>query len=79
MGRYGGARDDDDGDRLISKRMPYCMAMLVLLAIVYVLARYVVGRLYSGEGGVGSRGGRSRAVVMSEGSAATGCYARRER
>lgn len=38
--RRGGG-DGDDGDSLISKRMPYCMAMLVLLAIVYVLARFV--------------------------------------
>eukprot|EP00903_Cladosiphon_okamuranus_P011445 g10782.t1 len=37
--RRGGGDGDDDGDSLISKRMPYCMAMLVLLAIVYVLAR----------------------------------------
>ncbi|CBJ26660.1 similar to 3-phosphoadenosine 5-phosphosulfate synthase 2 isoform 2 [Ectocarpus siliculosus] len=37
--RGGGDGDGDDGDSLISKRMPYCMAMLVLLAIVYVLAR----------------------------------------
>lgn len=37
--RHGGGKGDEDGDSLISKRMPYCMAMMVLLAIVYVLAR----------------------------------------
>ena len=36
----GGGGGGEDGDSLISKRMPYCMAMLVLLAIVYVLARW---------------------------------------
>lgn len=42
MGRHGpGGAGGEDGDSLISKRMPYCMAMLVLLAIVYVLARLV--------------------------------------
>ena len=40
MGSQGGG--GEDGDSLISKRMPYCMAMLVLLAIVYVLARWGV-------------------------------------
>lgn len=40
--RHGGGKGDDDGDSLISKRMPYCMAMMVLLAIVYVLARWEV-------------------------------------
>lgn len=49
MGRHGntGGDGDDDGDSLISKRMPYCMAMMVLLAIVYVLARYDLACLVS--------------------------------
>lgn len=41
LSRHGrGGDGGDDGDSLISKRMPYCMAMMVLLAIVYVLSRY---------------------------------------
>mmetsp|Transcript_2442 Transcript_2442/g.3567 ORF Transcript_2442/g.3567 Transcript_2442/m.3567 type:complete len:1057 (+) Transcript_2442:150-3320(+) len=39
--RKMGNRGDDfeDGDTMMTKRMPYCLGMLVLLAIIYVLSR----------------------------------------
>jgi 3'-phosphoadenosine 5'-phosphosulfate synthase len=33
-----------DGDDLVTKRMPYCLGMLVLLAIIYVLSRSEVAQ-----------------------------------
>ncbi|CAM9594386.1 unnamed protein product, partial [Discosporangium mesarthrocarpum] len=38
-GGDGTGEGGDDGDSMISRRMPYCMAIMVLLAIVYVLSR----------------------------------------
>jgi 3'-phosphoadenosine 5'-phosphosulfate synthase len=41
----GDANDDDESDSMMTRRMPYCLGMLVLLAIIYVLSRTETGNV----------------------------------
>jgi 3'-phosphoadenosine 5'-phosphosulfate synthase len=41
----GDPNDDDESDSMMTRRMPYCLGMLVLLAIIYVLSRTETGNV----------------------------------